>query len=131
MKRILMVLLCFLLVAVTAFGESSATPTDLEEEKEYVEIEDDDWGEITIEFDRQVYIDVTPKDGITSGDLVTFTAILVNFQPNDVFTFEWQYSTDESNWNVIEGANEQNYSFNVNNENSDYFWRVKVIIQEG
>lgn len=129
MKRVLLILLCFLFVAGAAFGEAPATPTDLVE-NEYVKIDDDDWGEVTIKFERQVYIDVDPKRGVVEGDLVTFTAILVNFQTDDVFTFQWQYTSDTSNWVSIDGATEQTYSFIVDKENYQYWWRVMVTLLE-
>lgn len=130
MKRILLILLCFLLVVGTAFSESPATPTDLIEEEDYVEIDDDDWGEVTIKFERQVYIDVDPKDNVTAGDTVTFTAVLVNFKSSDVFTFQWQYTSDTTNWISINGATEQTYSFIVDKENYMYWWRVMVTLLE-
>ena len=54
MKKILSILLCFLLVANIAICESSATPTDLN--KIYEIFEDDVYGYIE-HFDRQVFLD--------------------------------------------------------------------------
>lgn len=120
-------ILCFCIYG-SAVSENAATPTDLEEEQELIEIDDDDWGDIDIEFERQVYID-GPIISANIGDTVVLTAILVNFKESDIVQFEWQYTTDLENWHIIEGANKQNYDFILTEENYYYWYRVRVIVE--
>ena len=120
-------ILCFCIYG-SAVSENAATPTDLEEEQELIEIDDDDWGDIDIEFERQVYID-GPIISANIGDTVVLTAILVNFKESDIIRFEWQYTTDLENWRIIEGANKQNYDFILTEENYYYWYRVRVIVE--
>ena len=126
MKKLMALLLALLCLFGSAMSESLATPTDIEE---LVEIEDDDWGNIDIEFKRQVYIDV-PLSPVSIGETVVFTAILVNFKENDIIKFEWQYTTDLESWSVIEGANKQTYDFILTEENYNYWYRVLVKVEE-
>ena len=120
MKKIIVFILAFICICTCVFAENEATPTDL------VEFEDDDWGEITITFERQVYID-GPEGPFTMGDELTFTAILVNFKPEDIVQFFWQYAVDHNlDWQYIEGENEQTYTFILTADNSGYYYRVIV-----
>ena len=127
MALLLAFILCFCIYG-SAVSENAATPTDLEEEQELIEIDDDDWGDIDIEFERQVYID-GPIISANIGDTVVLTAILVNFKESDIVQFEWQYTTDLENWRIIEGANKQNYDFILTEENYYYWYRVRVIVE--
>lgn len=127
MALLLAFILCFCIYG-SAVSENAATPTDLEEEQELIEIDDDDWGDIDIEFERQVYID-GPIISANIGDTVVLTAILVNFKESDIIQFEWQYTTDLENWRIIEGANKQNYDFILTEENYYYWYRVRVIVE--
>ena len=120
MKKIIAFILVFMCICSYAFAEEPATQTDL------YEFEDDDWGEITITFERQVYIN-GPLGPFTIGDEITFTAILVNFQPEDILHFFWQYAIDNNlEWQYIEGENQQTYTFILNEENCKYYYRVIV-----
>ena len=120
MKKLIALLLALICLFGSAMSDSAATPTDL------VEIDDDDWGEITITFERQVYID-GPEGPFTMGDEITFTAILVNFKPEDIVQFFWQYATDHNlDWQYVEGENEQTYTFILTADNSGYYYRVIV-----
>lgn len=122
MKIFLSIFIIIILLFSSAYGE--ATPTDL------VEIDDDDWGYVNIQFERRVYI-IMEGDPQFFGDTVTLNAILVDFQPEDVVTFAWQYAIDKaSDWLFIDGANEQTYTFVVTKENYLYLWRVIVTLEE-
>ena len=127
MALLLAFILCFCIYG-SAVSENAATPTDLEEKQELIEIDDDDWGDIDIEFERQVYID-GPIISANIGDTVVLTAILINFKESDIIQFEWQYTTDLENWRIIEGANKQNYDFILTEENYYYWYRVRVIVE--
>lgn len=129
MKRLLLILLGFLLIAGVAIGDSPATPTDLEEE--YMIFEDDDFGYIDPSIiERKVYLEFL-KEPIYYGDEVTLVAILVDFHENDIYRFEWEESEDGETWWSIVGENEQTYTFTIDHSNIDHYWRVKVIVKEG
>lgn len=119
MKKLLAFILCLLCILNVAYSESPATPTDL------VEIDDDDWGTIEIIFERKVYIDVDTND-----NLVTMTAILVNFNLDDIVTFHWQYALQIPDWIFIEGATEQTYTFTLDETTINYWFRVMVEWEE-
>lgn len=118
-----------LLLALTclfgsAMSESLASPTELEE------FNDDDWGYIGFEFARKVFISLKEERLYSLGEDVTLIAVLMDFKPTDIIEFSWQYSTDSSNWIPIEGANEQTYSFILDENNCMYQYRV-IVTWEG
>lgn len=119
MKKLVALLLALICLFGSAVSETPATPTDL------VEIDDDDWGTIDIEFPREVYIDISTEP----DNLITLTAILVNFKQDDIVNFKWQYSTELLEWISIKDATEQTYSFTLNDTNMDYWYRVVVNLE--
>lgn len=127
MKRILLVLLCLLLITNTACCEIPATPTDLDEL--YETIEDDDFGYIE-HFDRKVFLDYLKRPSFYEGEEIILVAILVDFKPTDIYTFDWEYSEDSVIWYIIQDAHEQTYTFILDQDTRAYWWRVKVTIQE-
>ena len=96
-----------------------------EEAKEEIIIEDDDWGEIEIEFERQVFITMD-KEPHYIGDEMSFVATLINFQPDDEYIINWQYSKDRVNWINIENEHQQTFTIVVNDINRHYWWRAVV-----
>lgn len=138
MKKLIALLLTFICLFGIAVGESLATPTDIYEKDielddiptEYMEFEDGDAGYIDVPLERKVYI-VIDKEPKYMGDIVVFVAVLIDFKPDDIITFEWQYAESEtSEWNRIEGATEQTYTFELNGINMHYLYRV-VVTWEG
>ena len=138
MKKLIALLLTFICLFGVAVGESLATPTDIYEEDieldnvptEYMEFEDDDAGYIDVPLERKVYIAID-KEPKYMGDTVVFVAVLIDFKPDDIITFEWQYAESEtSEWNRIEGATEQTYTFELTGINMHYLYRV-VVTWEG
>lgn len=123
MSKLIAFLLVFICLFGYAIGESVATQTDL-----YEIIDDDDWGQIDIEFERRVYIDID-KDPIHIGDTITLTAILVDFHPEDIVTFQWEYTIDESDWIFIDDATEQTYTFTLDDTNINYLYHVIVTLE--
>ncbi len=95
--------MCFVCLVSCAFGESSATPTDLTS-NELIEIEDNDYGQIeAILIERKVYI--SPS---YNNNMVIFTAVLIDFKPNDTISFTWQYNVDkQSEWITIQNETQQ------------------------
>ena len=120
MKKVIAFILVLLCLCCYARAEEwPATPTDL------TEFDDDDWGEVTITFQREVYIN-EPLNPVYIGDTVTLTAILVNFKDDDVIRFYWQYAMNLPDWLFIDGENEQTYTFTLTEENYNYWYRVLV-----
>lgn len=122
MKRLLSFILCLLCILNVAYSDSPATPTDLGELEQF---DDDDWGYIEIKFERKVYISMNegPK---TIGDEIILTAVLVDFKEDDIVTFKWQYAIKLPNWIFIDDANEQIYTFILDETNLNYWYRVIV-----
>ena len=94
-----------------------------------IEFEEDDWGEITIEFKREVYISFL-REPKHIGDTVTLVATLVNFKPDDQYTISWQYSIDGEEWISIEGEDERTYTFVLDEVNCQYSYRALVEVEE-
>lgn len=125
MKKLIAFLLCFTFIFGYACGESPATPTDL-----YEEFNDNDFGYIDENLlQRQVFLQWL-KEPTYYGEEVTVIAILVNFKPTDIYTFQWEYSLDAEEWNVIENEHEQTYTFILDHKNSVYWLRVLVILED-
>ena len=123
MKKLVALLLALICLFGSAISESAATPTDLEE------IDDDDWGYIDIKFERKVYVSIS---GLPQyGDTVILTAVLVDFLPDDIVTFQWQYALDKdsTDWILIEDATEQVYTFILDDINIHYWYRVIVKLE--
>ena len=123
-KFIALLVACILCFIGSAVGETAATPTDL---TDYVEFEDDDYGDITPHLERKVYLDIL-RYPIYYGDEVELVAILVDFLPEDTYTFVWQESEDGIEWHDIENATHQTYTFIITTENASHLWRVQVIL---
>ena len=129
LKRIAAFLLALLLIfnpmcMQSAYAaEAPATPTDL-----YEEFEDDYWGEIDrYMFERKVYIDVVKRPHYY-GDEVILLAILVDFLPEDNPIYEWQYSFDCENWEVIMNETESTLKFIYTPANENWYYRVVITI---
>ena len=123
MQKIIALLLCLICIFGYAYCESCATPTDL------VEFDDDDYGCITATLGRQIFVDFL-KQPTYYGEEVTIVAILINFRPDDEYTFQWEYSPDEGEtWFEISGEIYQTYTFIITEENCNFHWRVRVIFE--
>lgn len=94
-----------------------------------VVFEEDDWGEISIEFKREVYITFAREPKVM-GDTVTLVASLVNFKPEDRYTISWQYSENGQDWVDIIGEDERTYTFILDRVNCHYYFRVVVNLEE-
>ena len=107
-------------------ADNPATPTDLYEE--YIKFDDDDFGYIDPNIiERKVFLDFLQRPE-KYGDEVTIIAILMDFQPEDNITFEWQYSSDCEKWEIFENENEQTLTFILTPENINWYYRVVVYI---
>jgi len=123
MKRLCLMLLCLLLIAGSVIAASPATPTDL------YTIEDDDWGEVNITFERKVFISIDKAPQFL-GDTMVLIAILIDFQPHDKYTLEWQYSIDKINWFNVDNEHELIFTTIINSDNCNNWWRVIVYLEE-
>lgn len=94
-----------------------------------IEFDEDDWGEITIEFKREIYVSVL-REPKQFGDIITLVVSLVNFKPDDHYTIVWQYSMNGKDWTSIAGEDERTYTFILDQTNCKYFYRVLVIVEE-
>lgn len=63
---------------------------------------------------------------IEEGASVTFTAVVSGFDGFD-FHYQWSRSTDGDNWEDIKDANSQKFTFEMNEENSGYMWKVRLV----
>lgn len=126
MKKLMALLLALTCLFGSAMSESLASPTDLEE------FDDDDWGYIGFEFARKVFISLKEERLYSLGEDVTLIAVLMDFKPTDIVTFQWEYATDieEPNWIFIENATEQTYTFTLDETNMLYWYRIVVTIGE-
>ena len=126
MKKLMALLLALTCLFGSAMSESLASPTDLEE------FDDDDWGYIGFEFARKVFISLKEERLYSLGEDVTLIAVLMDFKPTDIVTFQWEYATniEEPNWIFIENATEQTYTFTLDETNMLYWYRIVVTIGE-
>jgi len=129
MKKLIALLIALICLFGSAVSESPATPTNLIED--YIEIDDDDFGQIDSSLlHRQVFLQWL-KEPSNLGEEVTLVAILIDFLSTDIYTFSWEYSLDCKEWFVIDGEHKQTYTFILDNTNVHYHWRVKVTLEEG
>lgn len=127
MKRLIALLLIFIMLCSGSALSDEATPTDLEE---YYTFEDDDFGYISVELlKRKVYLEFL-KEPTYYGEEVTLVAVLVDFRDDDIYHFEWEESEDGETWQVIVGAYQSTYTFIIDHDNATHYWRVKVYLEE-
>ncbi|MEG0050426.1 MAG: hypothetical protein RR865_14825, partial [Clostridia bacterium] len=62
------------------------------------------------------------------GDHVTLTATLHGYE--SVESLQWQMSSDNINWSDVDGANEESYSYQLNEENCTNYWRISVTVPD-
>lgn len=124
-------------------GESEDAETE-ESDEESEDAEDEEAPEIVLGGDETTgeLIDNTDKyegtvtissnvqdyDSLKEGDQITMTASVTGYDGVD-YSFQWQQSTDETNWESISGANSDKYTFTLNEETSVLYWRV-ILIEE-
>lgn len=114
-------IICFLVIAVCAISicgstraEMPATPTDL------VPLEPEI---IRIPPTVTVYWDARPV--MREGEEVHIYTVITNAE-YWIFTYQWFYSTDSSNWILIPGATQPTYTFNATKETLSYSYRIEV-----
>ena len=69
---------------------------------------------------------------IPIGTEITMKAELINFQENDICTFQWQYRPEGADTFIdIEDANDLIYVYSITRENFYYTWRLTVLVEKG
>ena len=110
-RRIVGFILFLAMILCPAAAQSdAATPTDLAPDR-LVE--------------RRVHIDYL-QEPFFYGQQVTLISKLINFSPQDRYTYQWQYSLDQEEWFDIEGATGDTYTFIIDKSNWYYYWRLVV-----
>lgn len=70
------------------------------------------------------------KEAVYAGDEIVLYAILTGFE-NDQYTIQWQYSTDGGMTFIdIEGANDLQYAFIIDDSNAWNVWKINITIVE-
>ncbi len=57
------------------------------------------------------------------GTVIHLSSELIGFE-NKVYTLQWQYSPDGVNWTDEPGANEDTYTYVLDEQNANYYWRI-------
>ena len=70
------------------------------------------------------------KDSVGFGELVTVSAELVNFKPDDIYSCQWQYSDDGINFYDLKDATDLTYTYKYSRENFRYVWRIVITIDD-
>ena len=75
--------------------------------------------------DRKVRIFTNRRAVVELGETIELTSVLENFQEDDVVTYQWE--CDKGNgFEDIPGANADTYSYQANEENLTWNWRLTV-----
>ncbi len=77
-----------------------------------------------IELDVDITLTNLSGGEIAFGSNLRLTAKVSNAPEGAVLTYQWFYSLDSVNWQVIDGATAADYDFTLNEENNQYYWRV-------
>ena len=139
MKRLLAFILLLGCLLCYAKADMPATPTDLEVVEQVAEVtpeptvtptvEPTSTPEPTVEpepeLERQVTISY--EDRVYHyGEEVTLIATLINYLPTDICTYHWEYSLDCKKWETMAITEEPFYTFILDYETCEYWWRVAV-----
>ena len=81
---------------------------------------------------RQVIVtsSLEKKSRLSLGDAIILRAELVNFDEDDVYTCQWQYSKDGETFYDVPGANDLTYAYRINEENLNYVWGISIDVDE-
>lgn len=99
------------------------TETNEESENDDIEIIDN-----TDKYQGTVNVssNVDDADELNLGDKITLTADVQGYEGVN-YTFQWQSSVDNENWENVSGANSGNYTFTLTEETSQNYWRVILV----
>ncbi len=84
-------------------------------------------GKLTINGEPEVRIESSLPSGqpVYAGTEITLKAVPVGYGDVEL-SYQWQYSTDGTNWTNIEGETGPNYTFMITKENARFRYRVEV-----
>ena len=78
--------------------------------------------------DLYVGFNISWDDDIPAfGSVAHLDAVLDGFENLD-FSFQWQYSEDNSSWTDVEGETQRRMDTVITEQNYLYYWRVMVYI---
>lgn len=132
-KNVLMVIMCMVMASACAeevvIEETELAETIIEEAVvEEVTVDEPqpvDQPEEEQHIECSVSVYVSCADTVWYGDTVTLYAVLKGYDGID-YHIQWQVSDDNSNWHDISGANSEQYSIVVSEENCTNYYRVVV-----
>jgi len=73
----------------------------------------------------EVYIYIHASENPKEGDIINITSKLINGEYWN-YRYQWVYSKDGVNWQDIEGATNDTYTFTLTNENRNYSYALAV-----
>ena len=84
-------------------------------------------GKLTINGEPEVRIESSLPAGqpVYAGTEITLKAVPAGYG-NVELSYQWQYSTDGTNWTNIEGETKTEYTFMITKENARFRYRVEV-----
>ena len=109
MRKINIILFCFILLIGSIGYADPATPTDLRPPPPHVIIEL--WFEVELP--------------LNIGDTVRIHSEVYGGE-GQTLLYQWQYSIDDEEWFDIEDATEPIYEFIITEENAMYYYRLTV-----
>ena len=65
------------------------------------------------------------------GDEIRLSAELGGFLAEDIYTVQWQYSTDGITFTDVEGATDLECIYTLNRENYNWIWALTITLQAG
>lgn len=72
---------------------------------------------------------VDASQPIEKGTKITLTATTEGFKGGTIH-YQWMRTQDGSTWENIEGANSSKYTFEMNEDNNGYQWKVRVTLED-
>ncbi len=93
-------------------------------EEEDVEEEEKEEGTV------RITANVDASNPITKGTKITLTAVTEGFGDREISHYQWLRTKDGTNWEIIEGANSSKYTFEMNEDNTGYQWKVRVNVAD-
>lgn len=78
----------------------------------------------------RITANVDASNPITKGTKITLTAVTEGFGDREISHYQWLRTKDGTNWEIIEGANSSKYTFEMNEDNTGYQWKVRVNVAD-
>ena len=137
MKKCMMLLICALALfmmlphgmAQEAIDETAEIPVDeVAEEPAEEEPVEETSDEFALPDDASVDFEISfDEDNPTIGSVAHFKALVDGYE-DIVYTLQWQRSLDCEAWEDVQDANGETMDVLMTEETSQYYWRLKIII---